>query len=1087
MSTHICIYAHRPEPTQQYLIPALESLIQDPESVIRQHVAAQILQLAIVACIQTTTISVAEYTNNPHLPKTYIPVGYTIVLTVIVQYLTTLLSDADVDVRRSAATSWVGIAQQILPADIPTYFLEEPLRLAALQPANPGAKKRSDADAKIDELRITAANVLAELAGAASEQPPPAPSNNVSKKSKKNNAPTTKWIEERMVPAILQLCQDPSFRVRRAGVQALPRLLGACSLHTATTLLVPAFCQLSADSVHRIRKSSGECLVDMSRSCMILAANNKTTDADQAAMFQQLRRTQLIPVADRLIQDGHKMVRQGMMQFLGPFIASFYPFQYSALGDLLPASTESDGSHHTGIVAPFFPHATSMVSRLNSSSQNSVTFCPTPVHTSAQELHPPLKNATDQLYHALPLFVRAHRMSALSLAAVVAHRTLFPPDANDLRAVTEHLLDYFAALAIVTTGDENTDAEMRVYCAYSFPAVALLLGRDNWEGPLKTCFFSLLNSNYSKNEEAAEPPLPVKRCLASSLHTVARVLGPEAATTEILPVFQELFLKDPDESVRLNVIRNFPSLLEILPESDRTAPFLIWSQVVLGEEFLGARKRSATNPLVLNWRQRDYLARSLPNLLLLVGPILIKDHLWPVLKHLLADPICQVKDDAMWSIPILLKQLCAETVQRYPAVADPKRFSKENSLAVCSWLKEKVLRTGPAASNRGKMANFSDRQLYCRIIAAVGLALRFTEDLSHGLTVKNPETELSEKFKTLFGFEPEKVTDGPYQHLTDPEIEHLKQLLRDELLAPALEMKEDRISNVRVMLMRALQVMPDDIKELINVKPVLQELIEEVETWESFGLDAEAPPVQAKAAPAAAPVTKKDKTRAGASAPPPAPTTKNNGPVDVDDVVITPSNSQDEEDVDPEPEPESEYIEEKVESSSDEEPEPPEEPDVSPKLVLFEDGPIGMQLEPTREDRACRVFDFLDSDDTPSVARESGQIDIGDVIVSVNGQIVTSYDDTIGLLKKGGSRQIQFRAGTHEDDFDDVEFDQDGSYSSSSDDFSDDEDKRAKARSTDKAKVEEKKDKKVRRITAIHTQREYTVCPLTDSYLLSYH
>ena len=127
---------------------------------------------------------------------------------------------------------------------------------------------------------------------------------------------------------------------------------------------------------------------------------------------------------------------------------------------------------------------------------------------------------------------------------------------------------------------------------------------------------------------------------------------------QIIPVFRDFFLKDNDDSVRLNVIRNFPALLKILPPEKREDIFLEWSAVVRGEELLGALKRSASNPLVLNWRQRDYLGRSLPELIGLVDARLVKEHLWPILQLLLVDNVSMVRDDAMWSIPILFQVYC---------------------------------------------------------------------------------------------------------------------------------------------------------------------------------------------------------------------------------------------------------------------------------------------------------------------------------------------------------------------------------------------------------------------------------------------
>jgi hypothetical protein len=275
----------------------------------------------------------------------------------------------------------------------------------------------------------------------------------------------------------------------------------------------------------------------------MIMASAETDPARRQELYEQ-RRSALLPIAERLIQDSHKMVRQGMIQFLGPFMASFYRYQYLPLHTLLPANIESDGSNHLGIAAQFFPHATSTVSRVNS-SQNATATAPTPVHSSLEQLPPKLVADLDKLQQAIPTFIRAARMSAWSLAAVTTHRQQHPPDAEDSKAVIGTALDYFVALEAVQTGDENTDAEMRVYCAYSFPAIVLLLGPENWEGAVRTCFHTLLNPRYpddrpkegDEDEEDNEPPLPVKRCLASSLHTIAHILGSEIAVNDIIGAY----------------------------------------------------------------------------------------------------------------------------------------------------------------------------------------------------------------------------------------------------------------------------------------------------------------------------------------------------------------------------------------------------------------------------------------------------------------------------------------------------------------------------------------------------------------------
>jgi hypothetical protein len=94
--------------------------------------------------------------------------------------------------------------------------------------------------------------------------------------------------------------------------------------------------------------------------------------------------------------------------------------------------------------------------------------------------------------------------------------------------------------------------------------------------------------------------------------------------------------------------------------------------------------------------------------------------------------------------------------------------------------------------------------------------------------------------------------------------------------------------------------------------------------------------------------------------------------------------------------------------------------------VIFEAGPLGMQLEPTRDSKACRkacrAYDFFDGNNCdPLQARMSGKINMGDVIVSVNGIAPDSYESTIALLEKGGTREIVFRKGTQHDDHGDMD------------------------------------------------------------------
>jgi hypothetical protein len=778
--------------------------------------------------------TVADMLEDRSLPKIYDSEGYRIITTIVIgQYLQALITDVDVDVRRSASDSLAGLAFHVRRDDVASVIFPIPLRLAHQQQQSKNKKSRSDQqqqqndEAMTEELRITAANLLAELGGAG-----------------ENESIPRSLVQEMILPAVLSLCRDPGFRVRRAAAQALPRVLGGTTVEESRSKILPAFEVLSKDEVYRVRKSTGECLVDMSRSLMILAKTNDPSN------INALRRQTLIPIAENLLADANKFVRHGMMQFLGPFLASFYPFVYSALRTILPGTSESDGSNHSGIVAQFFPHASSMVSRLNSSAA-ATTSAPTPTLTSVASK--PEFTTIQELQRALPSFVRVDRSSSVSLKAVVAHRRKDAPDSDDIRAVIGKLLDHFTGLAKVNTGDDNTDAEMRVYCAYSFPAVVLLLGPEHWEGCLSDCFKTLLNPNYlskEKNSGFAAPPLPVKRCLASSLHTVAHILGPEITTKDIMPIFRDHFLKDTDESVRLNMIRNFPTLVSLLEPPLKNQYILLWCETIRGEEVLGAMKRSATNPLVLNWRQRDYVSRCLPDLIVMVDAVFVYNHLWPILKSLLTDTVNLVREDAIWAIPLLLKAFAVENVVDLDEGSSQKAkkiWSDRACEEVTTWLKDTILKVSTATTkgkgSSGKIGNFSQRQLYCQVCSAMALAIRLGDGLNDP---DDPVVELESKFTSTLQTRNSKIMIeeyGPYRKLTNGELKHISRLLIDDLLPLALEFTDDRVTNVRLSLRKALLLVSSDIAQSPGYQQASQSLLDEVETWESYnGVENPPPP-----------------------------------------------------------------------------------------------------------------------------------------------------------------------------------------------------------------------------------------------------
>lgn len=97
---------------------------------------------------------------------------------------------------------------------------------------------------------------------------------------------------------------------------------------------------------------------------------------------------------------------------------------------------------------------------------------------------------------------------------------------------------------------QETDNDMAFHCAYSLPAVALTLGSENWDLLKKTV-----------ETLASDMQYKVRRTVASSLHELAVILGPEIATNNLTPIFDG-FIKDLDE-VRIGVLKHLAHFLRV--------------------------------------------------------------------------------------------------------------------------------------------------------------------------------------------------------------------------------------------------------------------------------------------------------------------------------------------------------------------------------------------------------------------------------------------------------------------------------------------------------------------------------------------
>ena len=214
----------------------------------------------------------------------------------------------------------------------------------------------------------------------------------------------------------------------------------------------------------------------------------------------------------------------------------------------------------------------------------------------------------------------------------------FPSSGSPSSSASSSAASLFSSASAATLatlariGADPADSELAVYCSFSFPAVALTFGRQRWP-ELRHLFISLSRDVQSK----------VRRPLAFSLHELARILGPEIAEADLVPAF-DIFLKDMDE-VKFGVIRNLSLFLKAL------------SANATRESYLPVLDELLKASLPHNWRFRKSLASQLTSLCSLFSAHATHEIVTPFALALLADPVSEVREEAINGVPALLNRL----------------------------------------------------------------------------------------------------------------------------------------------------------------------------------------------------------------------------------------------------------------------------------------------------------------------------------------------------------------------------------------------------------------------------------------------
>jgi len=204
------------------------------------------------------------------------------------------------------------------------------------------------------------------------------------------------------------------------------------------------------------------------------------------------------------------------------------------------------------------------------------------------------------------------------------------PPATLQSIVPQLLVDHFVSMTDPSRA-QTVDSEIAHHCAFSLPAVALTIGRNNW--PLLRETYDVL---------ASDMQWKVRRTLASSIHELGVILGQEAVVSDLIPIFNG-FLKDLDE-VRIGLLKHLSDFLKLLP-------------LELRRDYLPKMSDFLYMDNDRNWRFRQELAVQMGQLIPLYTAEEVKTHLAPIAVILIRDKVAAVRTSAVGVHSVMVKTL----------------------------------------------------------------------------------------------------------------------------------------------------------------------------------------------------------------------------------------------------------------------------------------------------------------------------------------------------------------------------------------------------------------------------------------------
>ncbi|KJE96097.1 serine/threonine-protein phosphatase 4 regulatory subunit 1 [Capsaspora owczarzaki ATCC 30864] len=613
------------------ILQVVGDLMADPEPLIRQAILQQAAPLAKVAFA------------HPQLPNPRAAVVE------LLRLSSALLPDSIESVRQVAQTAFLSILElgALLPSDIETLVCPVLLRLAT--------------DDLEDENRMNAITLM----------------------SKSTPFVSRSVVERIFLPQICILSEDAMFRVRKSCACAIGPISLAIGTKLTVDRLLPKYIRMCSDKIWGVRKGCAESLPDIAQvatpeireTALVGILESFATDVSRwvrssafqflgpfIATFANTAECVEYPVPPPELREQHGLdapstdesseaeVNATAMTLGGVTIdesADDAASSSRTTEDETPASPPPVVASPTAASVFTIASPAKPVSEMNKVEDfNAFNFWrapipafeidaallspakPSPAKSAAAPAPAPAAPATTAPATAAPIATTTPASTASPAPAVSAT----PVPAKEVE-LPYKLLEFYIQMA-EPSSTRSIDNDIGFHCAYSLPAVVLILGASKWR-LVRDTFLTLSRDLQWK----------VRRSLAHSLHELAAIIGPELTETDLRPVF-DVFLKDLDE-VRVGVVKHFADFLTHLAPEARA-------------QYLSMLEELKKTENTQNWRFRRLLAKQLDKLSQLFSAHEVKKHISPVTLALAADDVASVRGVAHRSLAFMVNRLLQE-------------------------------------------------------------------------------------------------------------------------------------------------------------------------------------------------------------------------------------------------------------------------------------------------------------------------------------------------------------------------------------------------------------------------------------------